>query len=254
MTDTASEHSAALLEQGFTVFADVLSPAQVAVLRDGLEAIYTEHGRPPAWDPGYRPFADQVFTCAAGFVARSLFAHRPDWVDLLIRPEVVAALRLVLGPDMVIEVAGSVIADRSRPFFRWHTHVDGVDDRGRWETGEWPLVPDARRVMTLLYLQDLDDDSAPLRIARRRVGDPTGPLQDIDLEHWDGQVELRVRAGTIVVLEQCTWHAIPPTRSDELRMFIGINYAQRSTAPAAWVDERMPEYAPPGSLLQSLLR
>ena len=249
----AEDHARSLRERGFTVFERAYDPVWVASLRADLEGLYEELGRPPLHDPGHRGLAPGIELCAAGLAVRSLLAERPAWAATLLRPEVVASIRDVLGDDMVLEVAGCVVSDRARPFFAWHSHVGGVDDGVHRRRGVWPEVHGAERVMCLLYLQELDDDAGPMLVLPRAVGDPAGPPFDCSLDRWPGQVELRPPAGSVIAIEQCTWHAIRRMQGPGLRMFIGTTFAARTTAPAGFVDRDLGRWVDASPLLASVV-
>ena len=251
-TEDVAGHATALRERGYTVFERAYDPSWVAVLRGELEALYEALGRPPLHDPGHRELAPGIQLCAAGLAVHSLLAQRPAYASTLLRPAIVAAIREVLG-DMVLEVAGCVISDRTRPFFAWHTHVGGVDDGVHRRRGVWPEVGGVERVMCLLYLQDVDDARGPMLVLPRAAGDPVALPYDHTLENWPGQVELRPPAGSVIAIEQCTWHAIRQMQGPGLRMFVGTTFAARTTAPAGFVDPSLARYTEASPLLASVV-
>lgn len=241
------DHSHALRSRGFTVFEGVFPRPSVEALRGELVAIHDALGRPPLDTREDRELAPGIGLCAAGLAIRSLLTHRPAWAASLFHPDVVAAIRDVLGDDMTLEIAGAVISDHTRPFFAWHSHVGGVDDGVHWRRGEWPQVPEPERVMALLYLQDIDDDTGPLLVHPRAPGDVTGPPHGRELAEWPGQVELRPSAGSVVALEQRTWHAIRRMRGPGLRIFVGLTFAARRAAPGGFVDPALAHWRAPGT-------
>jgi ectoine hydroxylase-related dioxygenase (phytanoyl-CoA dioxygenase family) len=253
----SAAHTRELQERGYTVFESIYDPEWVAQVRAEIEGIHAELGSPRCYTPGNQELRPGVNLCAAGMAVRSLLSLRPRFAADLIKPEVAAAMRGALGQDMVLEVAGCVVADHSRPFFGWHMHVGGVDDGEYRKHDSWPTVSKMQRVMTLTYLQDLTDDNGPILILPRRIGDPTAPPQDPDAGSWDGQVELRVRAGSLVAVDECTWHAVRPKRSPGLRIFVGVSYAARDAPVGGWADERVGELGEleqSSELLRSLMR
>lgn len=247
-------HAASLRARGYTVFERVYDPAWVAALREELSSLHEALGRPPLHDPGARAIAPGIELCAAGLALRSILEQRPAWAPTLLHPGVVAALRGVLGDDMVLEIAGAVLSDRARPFFPWHSHIGGVDDGVYWRRGAWPEVAGIERVMTLLYLQDLDDDAGPMLVLPRAADDPSGPPFARELDAWPGQVELRPPSGSVIALEQRTWHAIRRMRGPGLRIFVGTTFAAREAAPAGYVDRELGRFAAASPLLASVLR
>jgi hypothetical protein len=250
-------HTGELLERGYTVFESLYDLEWVAKIRAEIEDIHAELGHPRCYLPGNQELRPGVNLCAAGMAVHRLFLMRPHWTASLLRPEAVAALRGALGHDMVIEVAGCVVSDESRPFFGWHMHVGGIDDGQYRKSGQWPTITKMQRVMTLTYLQDLTDDNGPMLILPRKVGDPTAPPHELDAGSWAGQVELRVPAGSLVAVDECTWHAVRPKRTPGLRMFLGVGFAARDAPIGGWADREVRELGEleqSSELLRSLLR
>jgi hypothetical protein len=250
-------HTRELQERGYTVFESLYDPTWVAHVRAEIEGIHAELGSPRCYTPGYQTLRPGIDLCAAGMAVRSLVMQRPELAASLIKPEVAAAMRGALGQDMVLEVAGCVVSDDSRPFFGWHMHVGGIDDGEYRKRDYWPTVAKMQRVMTLTYLQDLTDDIGSILILPRKVGDPTAPPQDLDARAWAGQVELRVPAGSLVAVDECTWHAVRPKRGPGLRIFVGVSYAAREAPIGGWADEAVGELGKleqSSELLRSLMR
>jgi hypothetical protein len=235
----AAAHTRELVERGYTVFERLYAPEWVRALRADIESIHAEVGRPRCYASGSEELAPDIHLCPAGLAVRRLLHLRPRWAADIVRPEVVGALRGAIGDDMVIEVAGCVVSDSSRPFFPWHAHVGGVNDGEYRRSGVWPSITRTQRVMTLTYLQDLDDQNGPMLVYPRRVGEPVEPPQDPDKLAWDGQVELRVPAGSLVALDECTWHAIRPKLDEGLRIFVGLTYAARDAPIGGWADNEL---------------
>ncbi|MFO7564877.1 MAG: hypothetical protein R6X02_19690 [Enhygromyxa sp.] len=232
-------HTRELIERGYTVFERLYEPEWVAALRADIEDIHAELGQPRCYLLGNQELAPGINLCPAGLAVRPLLHMRPRWAADIVRPEVVAALRGALGDDMVLEVAGCVLSDRSRPFFGWHAHVGGIDDGVYRRAGGWPTVSKIQRIMTLTYLQDLDDDNGPMLVYPRRVGEPVVMPHDGDAEAWPGQIELRVPAGSLIALDECTWHAVRPKLDDGLRIFLGLTYASADAPIGGWADEQL---------------
>lgn len=250
--------STELLELGYTVFEALYDREWVAGVRADIEEIHAEAGRPPCYAAAPRgELIEGVFACPAGLAVPGFLRRASRWAGSTVHEDVVGTLRRTLGADMVLEVAGCVISDSSRPFFGWHNHVGGHDDGIYRATGSWPPVARPRRVMTLTYLQDLDEDAGPLLVFPRRVGEPSDPPRDPELERWPGQIELRPRAGSLVIIDECTWHAVLPMRAEGLRLFVGLAYAARDAEVGGWAHASVAELAelPDASdLLRSVLR
>ncbi len=234
-TETARQ----LREQGYAVFEGYADDAGVATLRAAIEALVRAIDPPRFYASPTEVLSDDVVITSPGLAISRLLTARPDLRPLVLRPALLDAMRATLGDDAVLELAGAVVSDRTRPFFRWHTHIDGMDEGDRVQRNAWPPVDEALRVLTLLYLQDLDDETGPLYVLPRRVGDPTEPPHDLDLHDWPGMIELRPRAGTLVALEQCTWHAADSLRGPGLRSFVGCYFAAARARRPDWVDREL---------------
>jgi ectoine hydroxylase-related dioxygenase (phytanoyl-CoA dioxygenase family) len=254
----AAGHTNELLERGYAVFESVYDREWVAEVRADIEDIHAQLGSPRCWSADARELAPGVVSCAAGLAVRSLFRQHPRHLATLLHPRAVAALQGALGSDMVMEVAGCVVSDSSRPFFGWHMHVGGIDDGEYRRTGEWPMSgTSVQRVMTLTYLQDLTDDEGPMLIIPRKLGGSTAPPQALDALDWDGQVELRVPAGSLVAVDECTWHAVRPKRNAGLRIFLGVGFRARAAPIGGWADTEIGElgtFPQASELLRSLSR
>ena len=229
-------HRERLLEQGYTVLEGLLRPEEVSALREAVLALVADIAPPRMQSPETTPLDERSFVSASGLGIPRLLRERPDLRPLVLSRRLLEVVGSVLGAGMRVEIAGASVSDASRPFFRWHSHVDGEDEGVRFSSKQWPRVPDVRRVLTLLYLDDLNDDTGPLFVLPRRAGDPTEPPYSIDLEEWPGQIELRPRAGTAVAIDQCTWHAARSMRGPGLRTFLGCYFAAAHAVPMGGAD------------------
>src|SRR5690606_36339307 len=133
-------------------------------------------------------------------------------------------------------LTGAVLCDATRPFFSWHNHIGGIDVEDVRARGDFPRFTASERVIGVLYLDDVDEDGGELRALPRALAAPTEPPHDRMRERWPGQVRLHFPAGSTLVLEQCTWHAVMPRRRPGLRAFIGAYLTARRAPPTAAVD------------------
>jgi len=228
-----------IFERGYAVFEDVLDPDETRALREGIVELLGEINPPKYYAAQTEMISANVAITSTGLAISRLLDDRPALRPLVLREPVIEAMRDILGDGTRLELAGAVVSDEERPFFRWHTHIDGEEEGERYRARSWPAVERVERVLTLLYLDDIDDRSGPLYVLPRRAGDPTPPPFDLDLERWPGMVELRPRAGTLVALEQCTWHAARSLRGPGLRILAGCYWAAPFAARPAWTDEAL---------------
>jgi ectoine hydroxylase-related dioxygenase (phytanoyl-CoA dioxygenase family) len=240
-------------ERGYTVLEGVFSDDEIASLRAPIERRYEALGRPPTFArPPLEPAPD-VEISVVGLVFHKLGAHFPELAAHVFRPPIVQVARGVLGDDMHLEYTSAVVNMGDRPFFPWHMHVGGVDNVVYRKGKLFPDFERSERVTMLLYLHDLTPEAGTLLAYPRRVRDSTLPPHDPTLEHWDGEVELACRQGTVVLMEQCTWHAAKPKRSRGLRAFVAAYFTSSAAKKTSWVDDSLRPFAAEGSLLASML-
>lgn len=253
MTARALQAAAELRERGYAVFEDACSPADVRRIRDALATRYAELGSPPTFArPPAEPGPD-VEVSVVGLIFHQLGKHCGELAPYLLDPEVVATTRALLGDDMHLEYTAAIVNNGSRPFFPWHMHVGGVDNVVYRKQGLFPTFTRSERVTMLLYLDDLTPRSGELLVYPRRLEDPTRPPFDPNDEHWEGQVELACRSGTVVLLEQNTWHAARGKQTPGLRAFVACYFTASYATPTSWRDESWQPFAHQSELLRSLV-
>ncbi len=252
MTMRPADHAQRLLGEGYTVFADAYDAAEVETFRSGIHELYVGFGSPSCFADPLRIVAPAVHVAKPGFVIAKLVERRPDFARRLLKAPIVDAIRRVLGDDMYLELTATVIADEAREFFAWHTHIGGQDDTVYRTSGAWPHIAQPRRIGTLLYLDDLTDDNGPLLVHPRAAGAPTAPPHDLDAEDWDGQVVVRARRGSVVAIDECTWHAARKKRTRGLRILLGCTFVSPSAPRGPLVEHSLRLQQGGGDLLRSV--
>ncbi len=232
----AAESSRQLIEQGYAVFEGAYSDEDLAVFREGLTGLHAAFGSPACYSRAPIPVADAVQIAGTGLVVAKLLERRPDFTRRLLKAPLIEALQAVLGADMRIELTAAVIADSTRPTFPWHTHIGGQDDSHYKATGVWPRFERPRRVGTLLYLDELSDENGPLLLYPRAITDETAPPHDTALTAWEGERVLRVPRGTVVAMDECTWHTARPKITPGLRMIVACNYVSADAPPSPLIE------------------
>ena len=248
----AEEHTLQLVREGYTIFADAYDDDEVAFFRQAIVELYEGVGSPRCYSKDVVVLAPAVHVAQTGLILAKLVERRPDFAPRLLKPLVVDSIRAVLGADMYLELTASVIADDTRVFFAWHTHIGGQDDRAFRASGVWPEVPRARRIGALLYLDDLTDENGPLLIYPRATGSPTRPPHDLEKVHWDGEVVARVRRGSVVAMDECTWHAALEKTSPGLRILVGCNFVAADAPRAPLIEQSLASHPDAGELLRSV--
>jgi hypothetical protein len=242
-----------LFEQGYTVFESAYSTEEVNYFRDVLMRVYDAIGRPAlSANPPYRPALD-VEVGPAGIVFHKLTTHHPEMAPRLYKRHIIETIRCLLGEDMHLELPAGVLSDSTRPFFNWHVHIGGVDDAYCNNKRAFPTFERSERVTTLIYLDDLTEDNGRLLVYPRKLTDPTRPPHDVNLEHWHGQVEIGCPRGSLVILEQCTWHAADRKQSPGLRGFIGSYFASSTAPKTPLADDALASYPGDDELFRSIL-
>lgn len=242
-----------LFERGYAVFERAYSPDEVQLLRGLMVDTYERLGRPPLRaNPPVRP-AEDVEIGPAGVVFHKLTRHHPEVAGRLFKRTIVDTIRCLLGDDMYLELPAGALSDSDRPFFDWHTHIDGVDDAYYKNKRAFPTFARSKRVTHLLYLDDLSVENGQLLVMPRKLTDPTPPPFDTKLERWEGQVAIDCPAGSVVVLEQCTWHAALRKTTPGIRAFVGSYFASGDTAPTPICDPTLREWTGEDELFRSVL-
>ena len=252
---TVNEPAQHLLDHGYFVLEQAWTPAEVDEMRALILDRFEEQDPKPEnlWSTTDYEISPAVQVVYTGIVFYKLLEERPRLAELLLKPAMVDALRGVLGERMTLEIVGGLVTDETRPFFSWHTHIGGYDHGELHSTGNWPHIPTADRITTLLYLDDIDDEGGVLLVYPRKVGDPTNPAADPGEEPWPGQVEVRVPRGSVVAMEQCTWHTARPMTRKGLRVFLGCQFRAGHVPAPDWADEGLRKAAHRSELLASVL-
>jgi hypothetical protein len=242
-----------LLERGYTVFERIYSADEVDFIRDRLTLAYDRLGRPrlSANPPSYP--APDVEIGPPGLVLFRLASQFPELASRLYKAPVIDAIRAVLGDDMHLEQAAGVLSDSTRPFFDWHVHTGGADGEYYGHKRVYTRFQRSERVTTLLYLDDITEQAGELLVYPRKLTDPTEPPLRETLESWPGQVEIRCPRGSMVVLEQCTWHAARRKESPGIRAFVGSYFAARGAVASPLFDDTLRSWSGDDVLFGSLL-
>ncbi|PRP97468.1 hypothetical protein ENSA5_33610 [Enhygromyxa salina] len=243
-----------LVERSFAVLPGHYGPAKVGRIRAALERIYHRLDDPPLWSNEPRWLNDDLEVSGTGVVIHKLLSFDPELHRDILEPDVIEIIRGALGPDMHLEFAGAVVTNYTRPFFKWHNHVGGIDDERYRRLGLRPAIEKPERVAMIVYLDEMGPETGQLLIHPERVSGAAGPPEPVDKLRWDGQFEVVGPPGTVVMIDQTTWHAaLPRTIDHELRFFFGLWFAASCVAKTERVDESLFEIDSPDPLLQSLL-
>jgi hypothetical protein len=243
-----------LVERSYAVVPGRYGADKVARLRDGLLDIYGRLEAPPLWSQEPEVLGENLELSGTGLVIHKLLSFNPELHRDMLEPDIVAIIRSVLGPDMHLEFAGAVITNYTRPFFKWHNHVGGIEDEKYRRLGLRPAIERPERVAMIVYLDEMGPDTGQLLIYPQRVSGAAGPPAPVEQPHWDGQVAVSGPPGTVVMIDQTTWHAaLPRTVDEELRLFFGLWFAAACVPKTERVDESLFSIDSADPLLRSVL-
>jgi hypothetical protein len=250
---TIDDRARALRERGYTVFDGLYADPEIEALRVPIVRCYEAIGAPATFArPPVEP-APKVEVSVVGLIFHELGRHVPQLAPHLFHPAILDTARAVLGDDVFLEYTAAVVNRDERPFFPWHAHMGGVDNVVYRKRGLFPRYAEPERITGLIYLDDLTAENGTLLVSPRRIEDPTEPPHPPTQEDWPDQVELACRRGTVVLLDQSTWHAARPMRREGLRTFIAFYLTSARAAPTSWIDRSFVPQSVDAPLLASIL-
>lgn len=231
-----SEGLRELVTQGFTVLPALRDLAAIERLTRALDRLRDEAAPPRLHADDDLVLGEDTKVSAVGLTFFGLLGRAPETADLFVGEDLVALLREALGPALELEQSCGVISDEQRPFFFWHHHVGGID--GQDFRGERPPPP-ARleRLVCTIYATPLDEAHGEMLVHARAVGDSLAPPHTPGRGPWPGATPLRVPAGSVVVLDESTWHAVTPMRVPGLRRFAAFFVRRAGLAPTRRIDD-----------------
>ncbi|MCZ7679082.1 MAG: hypothetical protein M5U28_10135 [Sandaracinaceae bacterium] len=250
---TSARRAEELLERGYTVFEGLYTDEEVSRMREPIARRYEALGSPPTFArPPLEP-APGVEISIVGLILHKLGAHAPELAPLVLRAEVAEAARAVLGEGVFLEYTAAVVnhgEEAVLPVARAH---------GRRRQRR---VPQGRPLPALRGLGPRHRAHLPRRSHRRRRGAARAPAAHLRRDEAAARAHAAAlagaggapcRRGTVVLLEQCTWHAARPKRSPGLRAFIAFYLTSARAAPPSWVDDSFRAHAAGAPVLASLL-
>jgi hypothetical protein len=209
-------------------------------MRESLESLRTEIAEAPAFSQTLLTPAPDVEVSCTGLVFKRLLSRRPSLAGQILLAEPAAVVRAVLGSDARLELVGGVLTDHTRPFYPWHHHVGGPDDTFLRKAGlQVAEQPTPRRLSYLLYLDDVSENDGPLLILPTPAGQPRPPQGTVTDAQWPGACALTFPAGTVVLLDERTWHAVPQRTTPGPRRWIGMHVAAAAVPVAAHQDHEL---------------
>ncbi|MEZ4372604.1 MAG: hypothetical protein R3B07_17390 [Polyangiaceae bacterium] len=225
--DAAGRYAEQIARVGYAVVPGLYEP-RVSRIRAVAVEQYERLGCPPVVNPGHLTDGESSSgATAAGYAIAEILSRHPELGPLILHEHAVEIARRTLGADAVLELLGVLISDPTRPFFSWHQHLGGIDEQ-RWQREPYVHHGVPQRLLMLVYLQELSAEYGSLLVLPRPVGSQEPPPGDIQAMHWPGALEVHGPVGTVVFIEESTWHAALPQRCSGLRLFAGCYFAAAS--------------------------
>jgi ectoine hydroxylase-related dioxygenase (phytanoyl-CoA dioxygenase family) len=223
---------------GFLVLPDMLSPAEAATLRAGLERVFSTpspeaalYTMPDMWRP-------------------KMFEHGEEFEALIDHPGIVDFAEAVLGKDCHMIAETGLKTTPGRTFTGWH-----LDDACRFPLPDGVKLDSRIPMPTYLinmnyYLCDVDEELGPTQFipGSHRAGRGPQP-EDNDANGnpvFEGRnmVSAPGKAGTLVLWNDQTWHrGGPNVTPGRVRWVIQTPFARRWVSVRYWphVNYHMPE-------------
>lgn len=240
MTDPRVADAAdSLRAHGYAVLPGLMPTDRVLRMRDAMDALLDEIQPDALFAKAPRWIAPDLQVAGTGLVFHRLLGRAPELADDMLHPLAYALMREVLGEGVFVEFVGAVVCDGTRPFFEWHHHVGGIDDELSRQRGRLPAGEKPERIAMLVYLDATGPELGQLLVdPARRTGPPPHPIHQLE---WPDMVGVSGPAGTIVFLDQVTWHAVTTRTQPGLRRFVGMWFAAADAPPSEGVDTTLLE-------------
>lgn len=210
-----------LEERGWLLFPALIDEARCRDFLGLLESIWSGLGEPATYCREDVFLSPEIIVSPVGMAVLGLLGRHPQARELLLPGPVVEAVGEALGPRYRLENVAGVLSDHTRPFFFWHHHLGGLIDAQDYLKLEerYPILDRLSRLSCTFYPVPLDDEHGVMLLHPRRLRDPTNPISDDMSSPWPGQIELRCPPGSVLLMDQCVWHAVTPMARPGRRAF-----------------------------------
>jgi hypothetical protein len=232
------DHAAAVRERGFTVIEGLVSSAVIARISASIRQQWTRLGNPSLYSREDRWLEPGVFVSPVGMTCAGVLGRVPEVEAVLLEPALLSVFEGLLGPGFELELGAAVMSDETRPFFFWHHHIASIDARER-RGQPFPRFDQAQRLVCTLYCTPLDADHGTMLVWPRSVTDSTAPPFESRTEPWPGALTIHAPAGSVVIFDQGTWHAVTPMAQPGQRFFIGFFIRRPGLAAASVADDSL---------------
>ncbi|MGH3449335.1 MAG: phytanoyl-CoA dioxygenase family protein, partial [Haloechinothrix sp.] len=199
----------AFTSEGFNVLRGLFSSDDIAHLRQ------LRHDAVQDWC-----FANG--TAAPPIVVGDLLERYPRTIlKVVADPDILGLAEAIMGPFVQLDSA-VLHASPVRP----RAERGGVVCWHRDRFGSFPVGAYTRplTLVCFIYLQEMNDDTGPLRVVPRSHRDPVQiPESDVTTPHAD-EVLITTSPGDVVVIHNNLLHSGTANVSDAERQFLGISY------------------------------
>jgi hypothetical protein len=210
-----------LVRDGYLVRERLVPMERVELLRAALDEITPKDDRPET--KGGRSFG--------GIFLRHLADRHPAFLEYVNFPPAVSVARALFGTSVQLRGFTARVCFPDDPFqeVEWHFHLRLVPD---------PLPPLFSRPLALdalLYLDDLDDRNGPFCVLPGSHHWMETDLPTKDWEEKEGQVVLRLPAGSLVLSDANLWHrALPTQPGGTMRRLLLFGYSPAWMKPSIY--------------------
>lgn len=226
----------ALKSQGYAVMPSLVTPQECATYVSALESEWRRVGEPALFSQEDVHIEEGMHVSPVGLACAGILRRIPTLADFLLRPTLLAFFERALGAGFELELGSGVVSDSLRGFLTWHHHAGGIDEPDlRRKT--YPQWSRAERIGCTLYTAPIGGENGTLLVHPRAVDSPTEPPFEPGRTPWAGAQEVHAPAGSVVILDQGTWHAVTSKRGPGHRHFFAFFVRRADLAPTKRQDE-----------------
>ena len=207
--------------EGFVVLPDLLSPQQLAAIRDELDRLPT---KAVDYSPNQRGYSDVQWTAS------------PATIETIAHPEILGFLQSLFGDELICTSCTFTVADPGHPGVVVHTDAQPCGSKIFGMQASSPVL-----ARVLYYLDDLTTECSPFKVIPRShlcLHRDANPYHRY-LRHPDERM-VRCKAGSAAIINQKVFHGNYPNYSDSPRRMLAIAYRPAWAGPINDIDERDP--------------
>ena len=210
--DLTSKYVEQIRSNGYCVVEGVIGA-------DDLDRVRDDAIRATQVDKRYQPQEEGITA------AQDLINTSQVFAPILISPPLIAVIKALLGPHPRVNSATALVTYPGNEQGDWHT--------------DWPYNPKepdhmptpyqdmTMHLSTLWMLTAFNSETGGTRVipASHRWGDSPSHREGFDpFSPHPGEVQVEGEAGSALVMDTRSWHAIAPNRSGEPRVAIVVRY------------------------------